>query len=260
VPNPMNPQFLNRYSCCLNNPLKFVDPSGHEVVISGTNVETFYNWINDPFAMGMGPGQNILNLIADPLFQAYDVFREYSPGNAQSFMIATTMERSDSVISVGFGDMGSNPNNSSVTRNGNSTNMTINQLCKKSDIGWLGKNVIQGAAYDIVDIYPHFINSATIEDVLGMIPLQKVIGRSGTWIGNSKNSTDILDLYFVEFKQGRISAGTTTLRSVLTAGGYGPWQVSIPTGLVLLIWDLKVAQDNFNTEVNAQGGYSLIGR
>ena len=30
VPNPMNPQSLNRYSYCLNNPLRYIDPSGHE--------------------------------------------------------------------------------------------------------------------------------------------------------------------------------------------------------------------------------------
>jgi len=29
VPNPANPQSLNRYSYCLNNPLKYIDPSGH---------------------------------------------------------------------------------------------------------------------------------------------------------------------------------------------------------------------------------------
>ena len=30
VPDPLNPQSLNRYSYCLNNPLRYVDPSGHE--------------------------------------------------------------------------------------------------------------------------------------------------------------------------------------------------------------------------------------
>jgi RHS repeat-associated protein len=30
VSNPANPQSLNRYSYCLNNPLKYTDPSGHE--------------------------------------------------------------------------------------------------------------------------------------------------------------------------------------------------------------------------------------
>jgi RHS repeat-associated protein len=35
VPNPANPQSLNRYSYCLNNPLKYVDPTGH------------YNWYGE---------------------------------------------------------------------------------------------------------------------------------------------------------------------------------------------------------------------
>ena len=30
VPNPAYPQSLNRYSYCLNNPLRWIDPSGHE--------------------------------------------------------------------------------------------------------------------------------------------------------------------------------------------------------------------------------------
>ncbi len=29
VPNPMNPQSFNRYSYVLNNPLKYIDPTGH---------------------------------------------------------------------------------------------------------------------------------------------------------------------------------------------------------------------------------------
>ncbi|MBN2420314.1 MAG: RHS repeat-associated core domain-containing protein [Deltaproteobacteria bacterium] len=30
IPQPYNPQSLNRYSYCLNNPLRYTDPSGHE--------------------------------------------------------------------------------------------------------------------------------------------------------------------------------------------------------------------------------------
>jgi RHS repeat-associated protein len=33
VSEPYNPQNLNRYSYCLNNPLKYTDPSGHDKVI-----------------------------------------------------------------------------------------------------------------------------------------------------------------------------------------------------------------------------------
>ena len=34
VQNPANPQTLNRYSYCINNPLKYIDPSGHDQVIT----------------------------------------------------------------------------------------------------------------------------------------------------------------------------------------------------------------------------------
>ena len=36
VPDPTNPQSLNRYSYCLNNPLKYIDPTGHDGVGEGT--------------------------------------------------------------------------------------------------------------------------------------------------------------------------------------------------------------------------------
>jgi RHS repeat-associated protein len=32
IPHPYNPQSFNRYSYCLNNPLKYIDPSGHDGV------------------------------------------------------------------------------------------------------------------------------------------------------------------------------------------------------------------------------------
>jgi RHS repeat-associated protein len=41
VPNSANPQSLNRYSYCLNNPLKYVDPSGHVVEFANEDVAMF---------------------------------------------------------------------------------------------------------------------------------------------------------------------------------------------------------------------------
>ncbi|MBN2240870.1 MAG: RHS repeat-associated core domain-containing protein [Dehalococcoidales bacterium] len=41
VPDPMNPQSFNRYSYCLNNPLKYIDPTGHwgEVSENGYTID-----------------------------------------------------------------------------------------------------------------------------------------------------------------------------------------------------------------------------
>jgi RHS repeat-associated protein len=46
VPNPMDPQTLNSYAYCLNNPLKYVDPSGNEVDIMGNDVIIRQTWIS----------------------------------------------------------------------------------------------------------------------------------------------------------------------------------------------------------------------
>lgn len=39
VPNPANPQSLNRYSYVLNNPMKYVDPTGHDEEVGSTEVD-----------------------------------------------------------------------------------------------------------------------------------------------------------------------------------------------------------------------------
>ncbi|NLD36596.1 MAG: RHS repeat-associated core domain-containing protein, partial [Desulfatiglans sp.] len=48
IPDPYNPQSLNRYSYCLNNPLKYVDPSGNYagVYAPGSNPWSNVDWWN----------------------------------------------------------------------------------------------------------------------------------------------------------------------------------------------------------------------
>ena len=50
IPNYFNPQFLNRYSYCLNNPLKYTDSTGH-----------FLDWIFDAASIVFDIGQLIAN-------------------------------------------------------------------------------------------------------------------------------------------------------------------------------------------------------
>jgi RHS repeat-associated protein len=42
IQNIYNPQMLNRYSYAANNPLKYVDPSGHAIVFSGGKISSTY--------------------------------------------------------------------------------------------------------------------------------------------------------------------------------------------------------------------------
>jgi RHS repeat-associated protein len=53
IPDPKNPQALNRYSYCINNPFKYIDPSGLDFVDSDGNtiqeIEDIYNaMMNNP--------------------------------------------------------------------------------------------------------------------------------------------------------------------------------------------------------------------
>ncbi|MBA4369541.1 MAG: hypothetical protein C0403_18090, partial [Desulfobacterium sp.] len=52
VPDYYNPQALNRYAYCLNNPLSYTDPDGHVPIETGADVlsalQSLYNFYKDP--------------------------------------------------------------------------------------------------------------------------------------------------------------------------------------------------------------------
>jgi RHS repeat-associated protein len=63
VQNPANPQTLNRYSYCLNNPLKYIDPSGHDVHIGSTDVsdlKDILDQINEANEWAFGPSAALM--------------------------------------------------------------------------------------------------------------------------------------------------------------------------------------------------------
>ena len=92
VQNPANPQTLNRYAYALNNPLKYIDPSGQEVRINGTNVEMFYDWA--AYGQGWMPTPNIISLLSSPEFQAYNQLHYDYPTYSEY------LERSDEIFNV----------------------------------------------------------------------------------------------------------------------------------------------------------------
>ncbi|MFA4837255.1 MAG: RHS repeat-associated core domain-containing protein [Dehalococcoidia bacterium] len=60
VPNTANPQSLNRYSYCLNNPLRYTDPSGHDwmdIAVAG--------WLSMQIATTMVANSTTIGLIRD---------------------------------------------------------------------------------------------------------------------------------------------------------------------------------------------------
>jgi len=58
VPGATNPQAFNRYAYTLNNPIKYVDPTGHGAEICGTNVDCWVHAAMKALKKGGGGGGN----------------------------------------------------------------------------------------------------------------------------------------------------------------------------------------------------------
>ncbi len=91
IPNPANPQSLNRYSYCLNNPLKYVDPSGYTVVFSSGEAGVSVQQLDDDFmywdAFAYIGQQEAAEIVE--LYNAYSYFRTMSD---ETGLAAATME------------------------------------------------------------------------------------------------------------------------------------------------------------------------
>jgi len=79
-----NPQTLNRYSYCLNNPLKYVDPSGHLVIFDDPSFQAFLGqWdITSGGSMYYGDPSALLSDWLR-LKEGWDAFASVEPGVAQ---------------------------------------------------------------------------------------------------------------------------------------------------------------------------------
>jgi len=74
ISDPMNPQAFNRYSYCLNNPLKYTDPLGHEVDIEGKDVKKIYQ---DTQEYDYNTWQQDSDVLSSAEFRAYDFYKQH---------------------------------------------------------------------------------------------------------------------------------------------------------------------------------------
>lgn len=121
VPSATNPQMLNRYTYCGNNPLKYVDPSGHSAVggffkaMYQSHIDTFsdkHTWINVGigFALGGAIGA-VAALGASLMIRDTSVITTYITGNQNAGKIASLVVAIGVAaygVSSGVGMLGTN--------------------------------------------------------------------------------------------------------------------------------------------------------
>ena len=98
IPDPANPQSFNRYSYCLNNPLKYVDPSGHDVEINYWNVEVIDVILQFGYYLPPEIWQALNEVINSPEYQAYADLRDIAPeltGSLEAAEETMYIERGD---------------------------------------------------------------------------------------------------------------------------------------------------------------------
>jgi RHS repeat-associated protein len=129
-----NPQCFNRYSYCLNNPLKYTDPSGFNVKIGGIDVED-PSCMDASIILQMTPEQQKEFFAA---LQAWLAARETAPTDTQKLM------DSDTTYTVQLGDI--NPNLDSIYDSKTNT-ITINGNYLEDASWWTGRSLLP-AIYD----------------------------------------------------------------------------------------------------------------
>lgn len=72
VPDPANPQSLNRYSYVLNNPLKYIDPSGHDQVILGLTAGVVFNTAHARITPRVGPPWRAWQIFSGGQFRLFE--------------------------------------------------------------------------------------------------------------------------------------------------------------------------------------------
>jgi RHS repeat-associated protein len=185
VPSPANPQSYNRYSYVLNNPLKYVDPSGHLVYDeNGTPIDTSNPYWIENYVFAGGSLEDILT----PTAAAWNDF--VWSGNAA---MAHTLERDRNIqVYLKYGDLGygldsafrkgSNENEYTIILNNNKY-----RDISKAD-AFYRSGALLGQIYNIPGYTPDMIRDyiafmAAISSKISQLPNNKALGTAALIIG-----------------------------------------------------------------------------
>jgi hypothetical protein len=182
IPDPANPQSLNRYSYCLNNPLKYIDPSGHKVYVNDWNVESIRAaQAAQQAGYWLPPGvQQALNeVVNSPEYQAYDEFRKQTQDDP---MRAQTLEQSEKIITIGFDDLGYSLD-STTRKNGDNYEIVLNNNMynnlTRADSWFLAGEINKQVEDSVLFCYPNLFNKETMPHPVDLIPY---IGGIDSWV------------------------------------------------------------------------------
>jgi RHS repeat-associated protein len=130
IQSPANPQTINRYSYSLNNPLKYIDPSGHIVEINGWNVQATDALLRTCPYMPSEMVSLVTDVVASPLYQAYDTLRSIDNP------LTSALESAKETVTIQSGTPSNgwaaeyNPNNNTITLNKNSDLCSYDSITK----------------------------------------------------------------------------------------------------------------------------------
>lgn len=90
VPDPFNPQSLNRYSYVLNNPLIYTDPSGYQQSAPGQDEEKYYPTFRLDEIIIRSPDMNIIYRILRSANYGRELFERLNQTNQRSIKAPVT--------------------------------------------------------------------------------------------------------------------------------------------------------------------------
>jgi hypothetical protein len=136
ISTPWNPQSFNRYTYVLNNPLKYVDPTGHIVNVQGIgdiNDISIDDWAN----LILMPSESVNKIMT--LLQAYQTVRGTAPTETK------ILEDAKETYTIEWGNTGNFPDSKFDV---NSGTIILNTNLQFADSFYIS-NQILGNVYDV---------------------------------------------------------------------------------------------------------------